>query len=162
MENAAEALKIAFALFAFVLAITVTFSLISQAKSTSDYVLYYSDKTNFYENLTSSTGNRKVLVSEVISTLYRYSDESISITVDLGDKGSRTFESSITSDNIEKDLSIYINEILLNTDYVPINAEFEEEFVEVPITGIYERGEDDTEITLSSGKKMVYITYILQ
>ena len=50
MENATDALKIAFAIFVFVIAITLTFSLISQAKSTSDYVLSYSDRTNFYEH----------------------------------------------------------------------------------------------------------------
>ena len=43
--------------------------------------------------------------------------------------------------------------------YVNSNASFKEEFVEIPISGIYEKGEDDTEITLSSGGKKVYITY---
>lgn len=84
MENAADALKIAFAIFVFVVAITITFSMISQAKSTADYVLFYSDKTNFYEHLNSKEKNRVVSVSEVVSALHRYEKESIGVIVKLG------------------------------------------------------------------------------
>lgn len=162
MENAADALKIAFAIFVFVLAITITFSIISQAKSTADTVLYHSDKTNFYEHTDSRTDNRTVSVTEVISTLYRYYKESISVTVNLGNRGeSRTFDLSNASSNInkiEQDLGEYIKTNLLELEN---ESKFTEEFVEVPISGIYETGDDDTQITLSSGGKKVYVTYTL-
>lgn len=166
MENAADALKIAFAIFVFVLAITITFSIISQAKSTADVVLYHSDKTNFYEHVDSKENNRTVSVTEVISTLYRYYKESISVTVNLGEQGeTRTFDLSNASSNIstiEEELEEYIKNNLLDENIVGTDVKFEEEFVEVPISGIYETGEDDTQITLSSGGKKVYVTYTLQ
>ena len=150
MENAADALKIAFAIFIFILAITITFSIISQAKSTADVVMYHSDETNFYEHLSSGKKNREVSLSDVISTLYRYYKESISVTVDL-----KNSYSDINA--IESDLADYIDKNLLKFD----DRKFEEEFVEVPISGIYKLGEDGTEITLSSGGKKIYVTYTL-
>lgn len=162
MENAADALKIAFAIFIFVLAITITFSIISQAKSTADVVMYHSDETNFYKHLSSSGEKyREVSLSDVISTLYRYYKESISVTVNLGSK-SRTFDlkNSYSDINaIESDLADYIDKNLLE---LGDNVKFKEEFVEVPIGGIYETGEDGTEITLSSGSKKIYVTYTLK
>lgn len=169
MENAADALKIAFAIFVFVTAITLIFLLISQAKETADVVLYYSDRTNFYEHLDSSDINRKVYVAEVIPELYRYYNETIGIIVKLSDGEVYTFdlnnkETILLEEKTklgskkerEENLAKFINDILLE---LPDNTEFEEEFVEVPISGIYERGEDDTELALSDGGKKVYITY---
>ncbi len=172
MENAVDALKIAFAIFVFVTAITLTFSLVSQAKSTADYVLYYSDETNFYEHIDSSLNNRTVSVSEVITCLYRYYKESIGITVELSDGEIYRFDLNNTETNLldednkkaklnseaerEKNLEKFINQTLLK---LPGDTKFTEEFVEVPISGIYDKGEDDTEIILSSGGKKIYITY---
>lgn len=162
MENATDALKIAFAIFVFVLAITVTFGVISQAKSTADTVLYYSDDTNFYEHLSSKDSNRIVSVSEVISTLYRYYKESLCVTIDLGNENTRTFDlnnSSATTASIEKDIAKYVESNLLD---LGDDAKFTEEFVEIPISGIYDEGEDGSEIILSSGGNKVYVTYTLQ
>ena len=161
MENAADALKIAFAIFVFVVAITVTFSVIGQAKSTADSVLYFSDDTNFYEHLSSKEPNRTVSVSEVISALYRYYKESLCVTVDLnGD--STTFDLSnsyATTTAIENNIAKYVEDNLLE---LGDDAKFTEEFVEIPISGIYDEGEDGSEIILSSGGNKVYVTYTLQ
>ena len=169
MENMADALKIAFAIFVFVTAITLIFLLISEAKTTADVVLYHSDRTNFYEHLDSSESNRKVYVSDIIPELYRYYNETIGIIVELSEGEVYTFdlnnkETILLEDKTklgskkdrEENLAKFINDILLE---LPDNTEFEEEFVEVPISGIYERGEDDTELVLSDGGKKVYITY---
>ena len=164
MEDAADALKIAFAVFVFVIAITLTFALTSQAKETADYVLYYNDETNFYDYAYSGI-NRQVSVNEVISTLYRYYKESICVTVDLSSNGGsvNTFDlsnSSYTNEaQIEKELGEYIKDNLAN---ISADKTFAEEFVEVPISGIYETGEDGTQITLSSGGNKLYVTYTLQ
>ena len=40
-----------------------------------------------------------------------------------------------------------------------VGAKFTEEFVEIPLSGIYEYGSDGTELVISSGGKKVYIIY---
>ena len=169
MENAVDALKIAFAIFVFVVAITITFSVISQAKQTSDYVLYFSDETNFYKQLDSSDENRMVSVSEVISNLCKYYKESISVIIKLDNENSYNFDNgreticdptlsnvSLIKDK-EQNLEYFIKNELLTLDQ---NTKFEEEFVEVPISGIYKTGSDGTQIVSASGGNKVYITYI--
>ena len=47
MENATDALLLAFAVFIFVVALSVSFSTLAQAKSTADVILFYSDRENF-------------------------------------------------------------------------------------------------------------------
>lgn len=172
MENAVDALKIAFAMFAFALAIMVTFGLVSQAKSTADTVLYYSDETNFHEQTKSSLTNREVSVAEIVPTLYRYYEESIGIIINLKghdepytfdlnnnetiiqDSGSGVEIKKLTSEADRKaNLERFIQTVL------PKDSKFVEEFVEIPISGIYEYGSDGSELVLSSGGKKVYITY---
>lgn len=172
MENAADALKIAFAVLVFVIAITILFTMISKVKATSDVALYYSDNTNFQEHTPASEKNRIVGVSDIISTLYRYYNESVAITViltggeeynfDLGnetilikDENNNLLKSLSTKKNIEKNLGEFITENLFNNS----SSQFIEEFVEVPISGMYVTGDDGSEITLSSGSKKVYVTY---
>lgn len=87
MENAAEALKMAFAVFVFVIAITVTFMLVGQAKSTSDLVLATTDKemyTEYYEhdvNYVTTDGKRYVGAETVIPSLYRFWKEYFSVEI---------------------------------------------------------------------------------
>lgn len=59
MENAADALKMAFGVLVFIVALTVLFFQLSQIKQTADTVLLYSDKTNYYEWETGSLEKRK-------------------------------------------------------------------------------------------------------
>ena len=170
MENAADALKIAFIIFIFIAAIGIAFTLISQAKSTADVVLYYSDDTNFYEySKGNSEKNRIVSVSEIIPTLYRYCNESIGVEIKLNDGNMYSFDLGNREYLVEQNKNIYnkqfdreknlgkfIDEILLEQLK---DKTFEEQFVEIPISGIYEYGEDGTELAISSGGKKVYITY---
>ena len=160
MEDAADALKIAFAVFVFVIAITLLFALTSQAKSTADHVLYYNDETNFH--IPFPGGEREVSTSEIISTLYRYYKESISVTININGS-SETFdlatETYSTEQAIQERIGTYIQDKLLS---LPEDAKFSEEFVEVPISGIYMTGEDGTQITLSAGGSKVYVTYTLK
>lgn len=161
MENVSDALKIAFAIIVFVTALTITFMLISQSRETSDIVFYSVDKTNFYEHTDSSEFNRTVSYSEVVSTLYKYYKESICVTIDLNDGNPRIFDlknSYANIEQIEDELALYIRDELMDH----VDDSFTEEFVEIPISGIYETGEDGTQIIKSSGGKKVYITYTLQ
>ena len=49
MENAVEAIKIAFAVIVFVMALTVSMFTLTQVKATSDVVLYTEDELNYYD-----------------------------------------------------------------------------------------------------------------
>ena len=159
MENAVEALKIVFAIFVFILAITITFSLIASVKSTSDVVFYHNDKTNFYSHSVSSK-KREISIEEIISMLYRYYKESIAIEIKFNDPRKDVIfdlsrESSSISE-IENELNDFIDKNLLKLDEKSL---FTEEFVEVPCNGIYNIGEDGTEIIEEAGIRKLYITY---
>ena len=156
MENAADALKMAFAIFVFVIAITVTFALLTEAKNTADVVLFYSDETNFQPHV-ESLEKATVSYQDVVSTLYRYYKESICVTIVLDDEEYKFDLEKPSSDTeiIEAEIGKFIKEELSNYKDRP----FREEFVEIPISGIYDYGEDGTEIIVSSGGKKVYVTY---
>ncbi len=174
MENAADALKISFAVFIFVFAIVVAFSVIAKAKETSDVVLFYSDRTNFYEMEDTSSKNRTVDLSEVIATLYRSVGESVNVTI-IDKNGNDITNITVTDDlgNITK-VALYnfggdsgtseekINKFIeekLQARVLYNGQRFMEEFVEVPYTGIYKTGEDGSQIAISTGRSRTYITY---
>ncbi|MBO5413929.1 MAG: hypothetical protein J6A29_06635 [Clostridia bacterium] len=82
MENAVDALKIAFAVFIFVMALTVSIVSFNNAKSTADVILYTKDKTNYYEYETAigkASENRIVGLETVIPTLFRYYKENFTV-----------------------------------------------------------------------------------
>ena len=80
MENAAEALKIAFAVMMFVLALTLSISSFSQASLTIDEIIKMSDKVNEYTYVEPADGlYRTVGIDAVVSTMYRALDENIEI-----------------------------------------------------------------------------------
>lgn len=172
MEQTSDALRITFAIFVFVTAITIIFVMIGKVKSTSDVVLYYSDETNFYEHYEDtskdSKGNRIVGISDIVATLYRYYKESVAVTVKIGDKTyyfdignettlmpGETKQDLATIEGKEENLGIFITKILYDYD----EDYFVEEFSEAPTSGIYSTGSDGSEITLSAGGKKVYVTY---
>ena len=83
MDNAIDALKIAFAVFVFVMALSISMRVFSQAKAVSDEVFYMTDKTNFYEY---EEGNERpegriVSVETIIPTLYRYYKENFNVII---------------------------------------------------------------------------------
>ena len=82
MEDAVQALKMAFAVFVFVIAISVAFYVISKAKATSETIFYVSDKTNYYDNGESNSNvTRTVGLETVIPTLYRYYRENFMVQI---------------------------------------------------------------------------------
>ena len=82
MENASEALMMAFGVLIFVLALTVAMNSFNQVKSTSDVVLYRDDETNYYD-YQGATGaasqNRIVGLETIIPTLYKYYKENYTV-----------------------------------------------------------------------------------
>lgn len=86
MENAVDALKIAFAVFVFAIAVALTFSMVGQARATSDTILAINDKTNLYEYIDSSENNasdqdRIVGFETILPTIYRYAKEQYAVTI---------------------------------------------------------------------------------
>lgn len=97
MENAADALKIGFAVMVFVIALSVIFSMVSQAKQTADIVFEIEDDTKYFQEglegvtyLTSGTTERIVGWETVVPTIYRYSEEDYGVTIVDPDKKGTT------------------------------------------------------------------------
>lgn len=75
MENASSALKMAFAILVFMMAVSILFSLISKIRETADSVLFYADKTNYYEWEDGSLENGRIVGEDtVVSALYGKKD----------------------------------------------------------------------------------------
>ncbi|MBP3255932.1 MAG: hypothetical protein J6M60_05540 [Clostridia bacterium] len=88
MENASDALLMAFGVLVFVIALTVAITSFSQAREVSELVIYNSDSTNFYEYEEVSVGasrSRIVGIETIIPTLYRYSKENYTVLFRVGD-----------------------------------------------------------------------------
>ena len=90
----------------------------------------------------------------ILSVLYRYKEESMSVTVKLG-SSEYVFDIGRETVGVEE----FVKNNLLTLDN---NTMFIEEFAEVPIGGMYKTGEDGTVLTLTSGSNKIYITYIKQ
>lgn len=83
MENAVDALKIAFAVIVFVIALSIGMYMFTQAKVTSDIVLQKSDITEFMEyteveNYEEGV-DRIVGLETIIPTLYKYYKENYTV-----------------------------------------------------------------------------------
>ena len=82
-ENASQALMIAFGLFVFVIAMSFTMYMFSKLSSTSEILIYASDRTNYYDNVevVGKEGIERYVNSEtVIPTLYRYYKVGITVS----------------------------------------------------------------------------------
>lgn len=81
MENAVDALKIAFAVMFFTMALSLTMYMFTQARTTADAVLYSSDVTALmsYEEAVTGTESRVVGLETIIPTLYKYYKENYTV-----------------------------------------------------------------------------------
>lgn len=93
MDDAVQALTMAFAVLVFVIALSISMMLIQQARETSDVLTQYSDLTAFYDNiqLDNDSGvtetERIVGLDTVIPTLYRYYKENFCVKIyDVNDE----------------------------------------------------------------------------
>ena len=93
MENAVEAIKMAFAVIVFVMALTVSMFMLTQVKATSDVVLYTEDELNYYD-YQGATGpgseNRIVGLETIIPTLYKYYKENNTVVFREGNYNAQT------------------------------------------------------------------------
>lgn len=80
MENVADALRMAFAVLVFVIAMAIAMSLLSQANATTKQIFYSMDKITYMEQANASTENanhRIVGMETIIPTIYRYPIEKM-------------------------------------------------------------------------------------
>lgn len=90
MEDAAEALEMAFSVFAFVLALSVAMITLSQSKTVADIVMQKNDRTYIETYMEAATSKdemsrgRIVGVETVIPNLYRYFKEKYTIEMKTG------------------------------------------------------------------------------
>lgn len=166
MENATDALLMAFAVLIFVVALSITFSSLAQAKSTVDVILYYSDRENFQTPLKDDAqniqnGGRTVGVDTVIATISRCIKEKFTVKI-IGDKNNNTNEyifeydaniygTSTIKEGIEEEYKKFLKNYNKDDEYI-------ETYVEVTINGETYEGEDGTTLEENVGKK-IYITY---
>ncbi len=89
MENAVDAIKIAFGILVFVIALVLAVSVVGQARATSEMVFHVNDKTEFYEYVTSDNiGNnitqnsdRIVGLDTMLPAIHRYAKEQFAVTI---------------------------------------------------------------------------------
>ena len=164
MENAVDALKIAFGVLVFVIALTVAFALLSQAKATSDIMLFASDKTNYYtySNKAENTEGRIVGADVVISSLYRYYKESVVVRVyDKNNTLIEEFNTETDGGLSQKERKKKVNE-WIKENKSELDGTFLETFDEVKKGGKYIVEDDGSELTVKSGQTSIYITYTKQ
>lgn len=121
-ENISEALVMAASVLIFVIALSVIFSLISQAKSTSDAILYSYDNTKYYydedlENITYTTArdvNRTVTMETIMPTVYRYIKEHYGVTI-FNKDGEIIARFDETTESIVNNWPTYLKEAKKNT-----------------------------------------------
>lgn len=159
MENAVDALKIAFGVLVFVIALTIAFALLSQAKATSDIMLFASDKTNYYSYSEDANENGRIVGADVvISSLYRYYQESIVVRVVIGEKTTE-FNTETDGGLSKKKRKEKVNDFIKSGE---LTDTFLETFDEVKKSGHYITEDDGSELTIQSGQTSIYITYTKQ
>lgn len=159
MENAVDALKIAFGMLVFVIALTLAFMVFSQANQTSTKMLFASDKTNYYSYSKDANENGRIVGADVvISSLYRYYQESIVVRIYddntlLGEFNTET-DGGLSKKQRKEIVNNWIQE---NKDN--LTGTFLETFDEVKKSGHYITEDDGSELTIQSGQTSIYITY---
>lgn len=158
MDNATDALLMAFAVLIFVIALSVTLTTLTQAKETADIVLFYSDRENFqrlvsYDPEEYKDGGRNVDVDTVIATIARCAKEKFSVKI-KDESDTYIFEYDIQSEEeIKEQIDKFIEKHKGTT--------YRETYVEVTTSGKTILGEDGTQLEQDVGKK-IYITYTKQ
>lgn len=103
MENAVDALKMAFAVLVFVIALTLCMTTMTKARETADAVFYITDRTNYFEYVTDKRLPEGRIVSgeTIIPTLYRYYKENFNVII-LDKSGNK-----IAVYNLEEEIKKY-------------------------------------------------------
>lgn len=173
MENAVDALKMMFAVFVFVVAISLTLASFTKAKETADTILSYTDKTNYYtwEESSDQSKGREVKKDVIIAGLFKMQkDTYITIVKSPTIKyiftpygrvtevnGSRTTNIDLNAKENANYVINFINNQLGNSDI------YYENIVDVTnkssLGGEYEIAEDGTKLQITKGDNKVMVMY---
>ena len=105
MENAAHALHMAFAMFVFLIAISLAFTAFSSAREVADVVLYVNDQSNFEEFISEASTNRVVGIEAIIPEIRRYITHNEGYSIKIIDNISvPSLSLTITLDNQTNEL----------------------------------------------------------
>ena len=149
MENVSDALKMAFAIFIFIIALSIVFFLLSEIKNTADSIMFDSDKTNYFQWETGSLENGRIVgIDTVISTLKNYTKQSTYVIIE-DSSGSTEYNFSTTKEEIEN----FINSNIKKTD------QYLENIREITIGGKYMVAPDGTRVTIQPGTTRTYVIY---
>ncbi len=158
MENAVDALKIAFGMLVFVIALTLAFMVFSQATQTSTKMLFASDKTNYYTYSDEPNEQGRIVGADVvISSLYRYYKESVVVRIVDGNN-TEEFNTETDGGLSQRERKKRVNE-WINDNKNNLTGTFLETFDEVKKSGEYIVEDDGSELTVQSGQTSIYITY---
>jgi len=172
MDNASDALKMAFAVFAFVIALSLALTSFTKAKETADTVLWYSDETNYYQWTTGENQEEGRIVGKdtIISSLYNQQADTYVIVILGNEKYIFNYNGKVTEITAIGEKIIDTNE-RKNMDYLKNfindklnkNKTYLENISEVTNEGMlggeYYIADDGTKITITPGEGKVYITY---
>ena len=149
MENASDALKIAFAVFAFIIALSITFYLITSTKEAADNILWHSDNRNYWSH-TEGNEQKIVGVDTVIATLKNRGTQSAYVIVK---DGSNEYTYKINEQD-DKKVNTFIKDNIGKTD------KYIETVREIVTDGVYRVGNDGTRISVKpGGSTRTYIIY---
>ncbi len=149
MENVSDALKMAFAIFVFIIALSMVFFLLTEVKTTADSILFDADKTNYFEWETGSLENGRIVgIDTVISTLKNYTTQSTYVIVE-DERGSTEYNFNTSKEEIES----FINSNIRST------AQYLENIREITTGGKYMVAEDGTRVTIQPGTTRTYVIY---
>ena len=149
----------------FVIALTIAFALLSQAKATSDIMLFASDKTNYYtySKDADDAEGRIVGADVVISSLYRYYKESVVVRVyNKNNTLIEEFNTETDGGLSQRERKKRVNDWIERNSSTLLNGKFLETFDEVKKSGEYIVEDDGSELTVKSGQTSIYITYTKQ
>ena len=161
MENAVDALKMAFAVFIFIFALSLAFSTITKAKDTADIVLFTNDKTNYQDEFSYDADDlnkegRVVNIDKVISTLYRCKNETMVVKI-IDGSNTYIFDSAEDQGNLNLKINNFVKE------YIDRTYTYLEQFVEAKYSGKEITSEEDgSSIIVTKGGSKMYITYTKQ
>ncbi len=110
MENVGDALKMAFAVFVFVIAMWIALSLLGQANATAREIFFSMDKITYLDPQRvggSGANNRIVGLETIIPTIYRYSVENCGVTI-IDKDGNLVARYDTETDNVGRQIEKYL------------------------------------------------------
>lgn len=136
MENAVDALHIGFAILVFVIAVSLAFTVFSQAREVADVVLYYNDRTNFEEYVPQlANQNRIVGIETIIPAIRRYATDNEGYSVEIIVNGKQEYvfdlledqKNNLTPTQIYRNLDKNLEELMkkyTNTKFTETYSEY--------------------------------------